>query len=105
MQWTEMQKKAVTAPIRDILVTAAAGSGKTQVLTGRILHRIREEKADISRMLIITFTNAAASEMRTRISSKLAEAVSLEPANKRLGRQLVFTAGASKRAAELCSKD
>ncbi len=94
MQWTEMQKKAVTAPIRDILVTAAAGSGKTQVLTGRILHRIREEKADISRMLIITFTNAAASEMRSRISSKLAEAVSLEPANKRLGRQLALVGSA-----------
>lgn len=94
MQWTKMQETAVKAPLGDILVTAAAGSGKTQVLTGRILHRIREEAADISRMLIITFTNAAASEMRSRISSKIAQAVSEDPSNKRLGRQLALVGSA-----------
>lgn len=90
MEWTPMQKKAVEAPVSDILVTAAAGSGKTQVLTGRILNRI-QSGGDISKLLVITFTNAAAAEMRMRISKKLTEAVKDEPdAKKRhkLERQL-----------------
>ena len=66
MGFTPMQEKAVMSPVSDILLTAAAGSGKTHVLTGRILNRITNEKADISRMLIITFTNAAATEMPKR---------------------------------------
>lgn len=90
MEWTPMQKKAVEAPISDILVTAAAGSGKTQVLTGRILNRI-QSGGDISKLLVITFTNAAAAEMRSRISKKLTEAVKNEKDAKkrhRLERQL-----------------
>ena len=79
MKLTEMQKNAVISPVSDILVTAAAGSGKTQVLTGRIMNRIINENADISRMLIITFTNAAATEMRSRISKKITEAVTENP--------------------------
>ena len=49
MKWTKMQEKAVFHPLSDILVTAAAGSGKTQVLTGRILDRIKSKKTDISK--------------------------------------------------------
>lgn len=94
MNWTNMQEKAVTSPVSNILVAAAAGSGKTQVLTGRILNRITNEKADISRMLIITFTNAAATEMRNRITKKIAEAVNKDPKNKHLRRQLAL-AGSS----------
>ena len=90
MQWTEMQEKAVNYPVNDILVTAAAGSGKTQVLTGRILNRITKENADISKMLVITFTNAAAAEMRSRISKKITEAVSENPKSRHLRRQLAL---------------
>ncbi len=90
MKWTKMQEAAVLSPVSDILVTAAAGSGKTQVLTGRILNRITNENADISKMLIMTFTNAAASEMRERISKKISEAYSSFPKNKHLRRQLAL---------------
>lgn len=88
MNFTPMQKAAVEAPVSNILVTAAAGSGKTQVLTGRILDRIKNHGADISRMLVITFTNAAAAEMRSRISKKLAEASAENPKSRRLKKQL-----------------
>ena len=94
MKLTEMQKNAVISPVSDILVTAAAGSGKTQVLTGRIMNRIINENADISRMLIITFTNAAATEMRSRISKKITEAVTENPDNKHLRRQLALSGSA-----------
>lgn len=90
MKLTNEQESAVYAPLSDILVTAAAGSGKTQVLTGRITERIKNG-ADISRLLIITFTNAAAAEMRERIKKSLTDAlISEDDANKRayLKRQL-----------------
>ncbi len=90
MNWTKMQEQAVLSPVSDILVTAAAGSGKTQVLTGRILNRITNENADISRMLVMTFTNAAASEMRERISKKISEVVSQNPKNRHLRKQLAL---------------
>ncbi len=89
MKWTSMQEKAVTAPVSNILVAAAAGSGKTQVLTGRILDRIQNHNSDISRMLVITFTNAAAAEMRERIKGKISEAVSTSP-SLRMKRQLAL---------------
>ena len=94
MKWTKMQEKAVFHPLSDILVTAAAGSGKTQVLTGRILDRIKSKKTDISKMLVITFTNAAAAEMKKRIASKIEEEVKKDPKNKHLRRQLSLVAGA-----------
>ncbi len=94
MGFTPMQEKAVMSPVSDILLTAAAGSGKTHVLTGRILNRITNEKADISRMLIITFTNAAATEMRNRISGKITEAVMKDPKNRHLRRQLAMVGSA-----------
>lgn len=77
MKWTPEQKNAVEAPLSNILVSAAAGSGKTQVLTGRIIHRAKNG-ADISRLLVMTFTKAAAAEMRERISKSLSEAFLIE---------------------------
>ena len=71
VNWTEMQKKAVYGEKSNCLVSAAAGSGKTQVLTGRIIRRVVEEKIDIDRILVVTFTNAAAAEMRERIGKSL----------------------------------
>lgn len=72
-QWNEQQLAAITARGKSIVVSAAAGSGKTSVLTERVLTLI-EEGEDIERMLIVTFTNLAASEMRERIYRRLQDA-------------------------------
>ncbi len=75
---TEMQEKAVFARDCDLLVSAAAGSGKTAVLSERIIQLLmdRENPASINEFLIVTFTNAAASEMKERIGKKIMEAAS-----------------------------
>ena len=70
MDWTEQQKDAIKARGQNLLVSAAAGSGKTAVLTERVA-KLAEEGTDLSRMLIITFTNAAAAEMKQRISDRV----------------------------------
>ena len=67
MTWTESQKKVIDRRERNILVSAAAGSGKTAVLVERIIQKITQDKVDIDKLLIVTFTNAAAAEMRERI--------------------------------------
>ena len=64
MDWTEDQKKAIYEKNNNILVAAAAGSGKTAVLVERIIQKILNDGIDIDRLLVVTFTNAAASEMR-----------------------------------------
>ncbi|MBO4898240.1 MAG: helicase-exonuclease AddAB subunit AddA [Clostridia bacterium] len=78
IKWTEQQKAAVEAPVADILITAAAGSGKTQVLTGRILRRILDRQ-DITRLLIVTFTEAAAAEIRGRIAKVITDELQKNP--------------------------
>ncbi len=70
MQFTKAQQAAIDARNRDVLVSAAAGSGKTAVLVERVLSLLREGRR-IDRMLIVTFTRAAAGEMRERIGKKL----------------------------------
>ncbi|MBR6767874.1 MAG: UvrD-helicase domain-containing protein [Clostridia bacterium] len=72
---TPDQKKAIEAPIMDLLVSAAAGSGKTAVLSQRILRLIlsEQENTELSRMLVATFTKAAAEELRARIGKALRE--------------------------------
>ncbi len=69
MNWTADQQKAITQNGSDILVSAAAGSGKTAVLVERIIRKLLDEKnpMDIDRMLVVTFTEAAASEMKEKI--------------------------------------
>ena len=67
MNWTAEQSQAIYKKDSNILVAAAAGSGKTAVLVERIINKIIKEKIDIDRLLVVTFTNAAASEMRERI--------------------------------------
>ena len=66
MTWTDDQRKVIELRDRNILVSAAAGSGKTAVLVERIIKIItdKEHPVDIDRLLIVTFTNAAAAEMR-----------------------------------------
>ena len=67
MNWTPEQTQAIYKNKSNILVAAAAGSGKTAVLVERIINKIIKEKIDIDKLLVVTFTNAAAAEMRERI--------------------------------------
>ncbi|MDD4343328.1 MAG: helicase-exonuclease AddAB subunit AddA [Eubacteriales bacterium] len=69
--WTTEQENAINLRGKNLLVSAAAGSGKTAVLVERIIKLIIEDKVDIDKLLIVTFTNAAAAEMRERISRVL----------------------------------
>ncbi|MBE6637472.1 MAG: hypothetical protein E7618_06690 [Ruminococcaceae bacterium] len=90
--WTPSQLAAITATDHDILVSAAAGSGKTAVLTQRIIQKLTDpdHPADISRMLIVTYTKAAAGELKERISKAVSAAMAENPGNKRLRRQYVL---------------
>ena len=65
--WSKEQTQAINEKGSNLLVAAAAGSGKTTVLVERIIRKIINEKMDIDKLLVVTFTNAAASEMRERI--------------------------------------
>ena len=73
VKWTKDQQKVIDLRKRNILVSAAAGSGKTAVLVERIVGMVtdKEHPVDIDRLLIVTFTNAAAAEMRERISGAI----------------------------------
>ncbi|MFZ3589127.1 helicase-exonuclease AddAB subunit AddA [Bacillus sp. DJP31] len=90
VQWTDDQWKAIAARGTDILVAAAAGSGKTAVLVERIIQKVmdKDQPVDVDRLLIVTFTNAAAAEMRHRIGEALEKAISEHPASLHLRRQL-----------------
>ena len=70
-KWTNEQLSAITQKGNNILVAAAAGSGKTTVLVERIIRKIINDNVDIDKILVVTFTNAAASEMRERILTAL----------------------------------
>ena len=71
MNWTERQLEAIENRQKNILVAAAAGSGKTAVLVERIRRLIVEDRVPVDRMLIVTFTNAAAAEMKEKIRQAL----------------------------------
>ena len=71
MEWTREQQAAIDIKNCNLLVAAGAGSGKTAVLVERIIRKIIDDKIDIDKMLVATFTNAAASEMRERIAERL----------------------------------
>lgn len=73
MDWTKEQWDAISLRDRSILVSAAAGSGKTAVLVERIKHLVAEGHATLDEMLVVTFTNAAAAEMREKIVAALPE--------------------------------
>jgi ATP-dependent helicase/nuclease subunit A len=90
-QWTDKQLKAINTEGRNILVAAAAGSGKTAVLVERIIKKItREDGPDIDRMVVVTFTKAAAAEMKQRIREALDKELEKNPDNDRLIRQLTL---------------
>ncbi len=79
--WTFEQQAAIELRNANLLISAAAGSGKTAVLVERITRLVRQKEAEIHKMLIVTYTNAAASEMRGRIESALAKAIEEDEAN------------------------
>lgn len=88
--WTDDQWKAIMAKDRDILVAAAAGSGKTAVLVERIIQKILsgENPIDVDELLVVTFTNASAAEMRHRIGEALEKAIDEDPRSRHLRKQL-----------------
>ena len=89
VKWTSEQKKVIDLRDRDILVSAAAGSGKTAVLVERIVNRICVDNppVDIDRMLVVTFTKAAAAEMRQRVSRAIDSLKEQKPDDENLQRQ------------------
>ncbi|MCB2310512.1 helicase-exonuclease AddAB subunit AddA [Clostridium tagluense] len=92
VSWTEDQQKAITTRDCNILVAAAAGSGKTAVLVERIIKIVTDEErpTDIDKLLVVTFTNAAASEMRERIAQAISKELHKNPKSKLLQRQLTL---------------
>ena len=90
MPWTKQQQKVIDQRDADILVSAAAGSGKTAVLVERIIQKITDEKhpIDVDHLLVVTFTKAAAGEMKERIMAALDEKVREFPGNQHFVKQL-----------------
>lgn len=96
-RWTNEQLAAIQTNGANLLVSAAAGSGKTAVLVERIIQKIThpENPIDIDRLLVVTFTNAAAAEMRERITAAITAKLEENPASASLARQLVLSAKAN----------
>ena len=92
VQWTENQRRAIDARGGNVLVSAAAGSGKTAVLVERVIRRVTDaaEPVLINRLLIATFTNAAAAEMRERVHAALSAELERHPEHAFLRKQLVL---------------
>jgi ATP-dependent helicase/nuclease subunit A len=88
--WTEDQWKAIMASNKDILVAAAAGSGKTAVLVERIIQKILSstQPINVDELLVVTFTSASAAEMRHRIGEALEKAINQDPESRHLRKQL-----------------
>ncbi|MEK4497128.1 helicase-exonuclease AddAB subunit AddA [Ureibacillus sp. FSL W8-0352] len=88
--WTDEQWKAIWATGQDILVSAAAGSGKTAVLVNRMIEKViaKENPIDVDELLVVTFTNASAAEMRHRLADALEKEIAKDPHNAHLRKQL-----------------
>ena len=89
-KWTEKQLQAIETRDRTLLVSAAAGSGKTATLTERIIRSLMDEENPVSvdSLLVVTFTKAATGELRSRLYKALSEYVRNNPSDKRARRQL-----------------
>ena len=90
MDWTKEQENAIYKKDSNILVAAAAGSGKTAVLVERIIQKILKDKQNIDRLLVVTFTNAAASEMRERVLEAIYKKLDEDPNNENLQKQIIL---------------
>ena len=86
---TYSQQQAIDSRGSAILVSAGAGSGKTRVITERLMKRICQGE-DVDSFLIITYTRAAAAELKSRIMEELAQLMAQQPDNRRLRRQLAL---------------
>lgn len=100
--WTKAQSNAIESRGGTVLVSAAAGSGKTAVLVQRVIERITDKlnPSSVDRLLVVTFTKAAAAEMRERISKQLSEMIEKDPANFYLRRQKMLLP-----TADICTMD
>ncbi|MBN2558499.1 MAG: helicase-exonuclease AddAB subunit AddA, partial [Clostridia bacterium] len=92
VKFTIEQEAAINLRDKNLLVSASAGTGKTAVLVERIVRMATDEKraVDIDRMLIVTFTKAAAAEMKERVRAALSDRIKKDPGNARLRRQLIL---------------
>ena len=99
--WSPRQREILEAGGENIEVLAAAGAGKTSVLVEKIFRLISEPGGtDVDRLLVMTFTRAAAAEMKERLASKLTDAIEADPGNRRLLRQQMLLYGA-----QICTID
>ena len=90
VKWTDEQKQAIYEKNTNILVAAAAGSGKTAVLEERIINKIINDNVDIDKLLVVTFTNAAASEMKQRVLDAIYKKLNENPENENLQKQILL---------------
>ena len=97
---TDAQEEAINLKDKTLLVSAAAGSGKTFTLTERIIKRITKDHADISKMLIVTFTKASAADLKTKIFKAVSNALAKDPKNKALANELT-----KLNSAKICTID
>ena len=95
VKWTKEQALAINEKGENILVAAGAGSGKTAVLIERIMNKILNEKIDIDKILVVTFTKAAASEMRERLLKSLYKEIEKNPDDSYLQRQTMLLSKAN----------
>lgn len=95
VKWTKEQKMAIEEKGENILVAAAAGSGKTAVLVERIISKIINDNIDIDKILVVTFTKAAASEMKGRLLDSIYKNIEKSPFDKHLQRQVTLLSKAS----------
>ena len=100
--WTPQQRQAIQARDKTILVSAAAGSGKTATLTERIVRKLTDEQnpSNIARMLIVTFTRLSAADLKRKISDAISEELVKNPTSKYLSKQLVLL-----ESAHICTID
>ena len=94
VSWTPAQKDAIASRGYSVAVSAAAGSGKTAVLTRRIIERVCAEDGDISRVLVVTFTKAAAAELVSRIADALSAKLAENPDNAHIRKQSLLVSSA-----------
>lgn len=107
VKWTKEQRQVIESRNTNLLVSAAAGSGKTAVLIERIIELVLDEKnpIDINKLLVVTFTKLAASEMRERVSKAIEKKLEENPENEHLQKQLLLLSGADITTIDSFCKD
>ena len=106
-KWTPMQRAAIDERSKTLLVSAAAGSGKTATLTERIIRSLtdREKPTNIESLLVVTFTTAAAAELKVKLTRALEAAVRENPEDKHLSHQLYMLPSAKIRTIDSFCND